>query len=243
MSPLVNNVLIVIYCDLLMFPGSFCLVSHAQIVLSRAHLQLILPLHVRTYNKHCSVTCALSRADNKSAPEFWRFILRQDRKQVMLQKRKQPIDNNDIYIFMYKENKIQKQQSPSARIWPEPGAKTNQQWSQMGWMLAHHRDGLSSSSFYVILNGSVGLWVGIQCAGDLVSQTSEVRILHPAEEDNLSPFEPKIAFLCKSIEINNKHVYGPNQVQKPTSSEVKSRPLHFTNYCGAKIFKLNLGFV
>ena len=33
-------------------------------------------------------------------------------------------------------------------------------------------------------------------------------ILHSAEEDNLSPFNPKIACLCQSIEINNnKYVY------------------------------------
>ena len=32
-------------------------------------------------------------------------------------------------------------------ISPEPGAKVNWQWGQVGWMLADHRDGLSSSSF------------------------------------------------------------------------------------------------
>ena len=33
-----------------------------------------------------------------------------------------------------------------------------------------------------------------------------VRILHSAEEDNLSPFDSNIAYLCQSIEINNnKH--------------------------------------
>ena len=38
-------------------------------------------------------------------------------------------------------------------------------------MLADHRDGLSSSSFCLILDSSVGLSVGIQSAGDLVSET------------------------------------------------------------------------
>ena len=33
-------------------------------------------------------------------------------------------------------------------------------------MLAHHKDGLLSSSFSLILDGSVGLWVVIQFAGD-----------------------------------------------------------------------------
>ena len=37
-----------------------------------------------------------------------------------------------------------------------------------------------------------------------------VRILHSAEEDNLSPFDLKIACLCRGIEINNnKHVCCP----------------------------------
>ena len=33
-----------------------------------------------------------------------------------------------------------------------------------------------------------------------------VRILHSAAEDNVSPFDSKIACLCQSIEINNKYV-------------------------------------
>ena len=78
------------------------------------------------------------------------------------------------------------------------------QWSQVGWMLAHHRDGLSSSTFCLIRDSSVGLWVGIQSAGDLVSQTSQLLILHSAEEDNVSPFDWKIACLCQGIKINNK---------------------------------------
>ena len=50
--------------------------------------------------------------------------------------------------------------------------------------------------FSLILDNSVGLWVGIQSAGKLVSETSQLRILHSAEEDNLSPFDPKIVYLC-----------------------------------------------
>ena len=38
-------------------------------------------------------------------------------------------------------------------------------------MLADHRDGLSSSSFCLILDSSVSLSAGIQSAGDLVSET------------------------------------------------------------------------
>ena len=43
----------------------------------------------------------------------------------------------------------------------------------------------------------------IQFAGELVFETSQVRILHWAEEGNLSPFDSKIACLSQSIEINN----------------------------------------
>ena len=79
------------------------------------------------------------------------------------------------------------------------------QWSQVGWMLAHHTDGLLSSSFSLILDSSVGLWVGIQSAGDLVSQTSKVWILHSAEEDNLSPFDSKSLPKIKS-KSNNTYI-------------------------------------
>ena len=41
-----------------------------------------------------------------------------------------------------------------------------------------------------------------------------VRILHSAEEDNLSRFDSNIACLCQRIEINNnKHVYRQSQVR------------------------------
>ena len=67
-----------------------------------------------------------------------------------------------------------------------------------------------------------GLWVGIQSACDLVSQTSQLRILHSATTDNLSPFDSKIGCICQSIKINyNKHVYHQRQVRKPINSEVK----------------------
>ena len=55
----------------------------------------------------------------------------------------------------------------------------------------------------MILDSSVGLSAGIQSAVDWVPETLWVRILHSAEEDNMSPFDSKIASLCKSIEINN----------------------------------------
>ena len=73
-----------------------------------------------------------------------------------------------------------------------------------------------SSSFSLTLDGSVGLSAGIQSAGDSVPKTL-VRILHLAEEDDLSSFDSKSACLCQSIEINyNKHVYRQSQVWKPT---------------------------
>ena len=77
------------------------------------------------------------------------------------------------------------------------------QWGQVSRMLADHRDGLSNSSFCLILDSSVGSSAGIQSAGNWVSETLWVRILHSAEEENLSPFDSNIACLCQSIEINN----------------------------------------
>ena len=86
--------------------------------------------------------------------------------------------------------------------------KANWQWGRVGWMLAGHRDGLSVQVFRLILDISVGFSAGVQFAGDLVSERPLVRILHSAEEDNLSPFDSNIACLCQSIEINNnKHLY------------------------------------
>ena len=41
--------------------------------------------------------------------------------------------------------------------------------------------------FSLILDSSVGFWASIQSAGNLVSRTSKVRILHSAEENDLSP--------------------------------------------------------
>ena len=83
------------------------------------------------------------------------------------------------------------------------GAKGNQQWDWVGWMLAHHGDGLSSSSFID--------WSSI--AQSVCQRTLRllaiwcprpwVRILHSAEEDNLSTFDSKITCLCQSIEIKS----------------------------------------
>ena len=61
--------------------------------------------------------------------------------------------------------------------------------------------------FSLILDSSVRLSAGIQSAGHFVSETHWVRILHSAEEDNLSPFDSKIACLCQSIEIKNNNMY------------------------------------
>ena len=57
---------------------------------------------------------------------------------------------------------------------------------------------------------------------ELRFQRPWVRILHWAEEDNLSPFDSKIACLCQSIILNNnKDVYRESQVRKPTGSGVE----------------------
>ena len=75
--------------------------------------------------------------------------------------------------------------------------------------------------FSLILDSSVGLSGGIKSAGDLVPKTL-VRILHSAEEDNLSPYDLNTACLCQSIEINNnKLVYCQSQVWKPNGNGVE----------------------
>ena len=79
-------------------------------------------------------------------------------------------------------------------------------------MLSDHRDGLSSWSFSLILDSlildsSVGLSADIQSAGDSVPETLWVRILHSAEEDNLSHSDSNIA--CLNIEIKKKHLATP----------------------------------
>ena len=75
--------------------------------------------------------------------------------------------------------------------------------------------------FSLILDSSVGLSAGMQSAEDWVSETLWVRILHSAEEDNLSRFYSKIACLCQSIEINNRYVYRQSQMRMPNSSGVR----------------------
>ena len=58
-----------------------------------------------------------------------------------------------------------------------------------------------------------GLWVSIQSAGDLVSQTSKVQILHSAGEDNLFPFDSKSLHCAKALsKSNNKHVWISNRI-------------------------------
>ena len=82
--------------------------------------------------------------------------------------------------------------------------------------------GYRVQGFGLILDGSIGLWEGIHSAGDLVSQTFKVLILHSAKEGDLSPFDSKIACPCQSFHINNnKHVYRKSQVRNSTDSEVK----------------------
>ena len=106
-------------------------------------------------------------------------------------------------------------------ISPEPGAKVNWQWGQVGWMLADHRDGLSNSSFCLILDSSVGLSVSIPSAADLVSW---VPGSNPAfsRGTQLVSFGLEYRFPVQSIEINNnKYVYRQSQVRKSTDSGVK----------------------
>ena len=89
-------------------------------------------------------------------------------------------------------------------------------------MLADHRDRLSSSSFLAWF--SIAQSVFQQAFSLLANRCLRpwVRILHSAEEDNLSFCDSNIACLCQSIKINNnKHVYHQSPVRKPTGSEVE----------------------
>ena len=102
------------------------------------------------------------------------------------------------------EHRNQQQQTC---IVPEAGGNATRQWGRVGCMLADHRDGLSSSRFlsWSSIAQSVCQWAFSLL--DIRFQRPWVRILHSAEEDNLSPFDSKIACLCRSIAIShNKHV-------------------------------------
>ena len=96
--------------------------------------------------------------------------------------------------------------------------------------------------FSLILDSSVGLSAGIWSAGDSVSEIIWVRILHSAEEDNLSPFDSKIARLCQSIKINNKHVFRQSQVPMPNESGVEwaECSLIIGTGCRVQVFSLIL---
>ena len=115
---------------------------------------------------------------------------------------------------------------------------------QVGWMLADHRDGLSSSSFlaWSSIAQSVCQWafslLAIWCL-----RPWWVRILPSAEEDNLSPFDSNIACLCQSIEINNnRYVCRQGQVRKSTDSGVKwaECSLIIGTGCRVQVFSLIL---
>ena len=68
-----------------------------------------------------------------------------------------------------------------------------------------------------------------------------VRILHSAEEDNLSPFDSNIACLCQSIEINNnKHVYRQSQVRMPNGCGVEWAEWSLITGTGCRVQVLSL---
>ena len=85
-------------------------------------------------------------------------------------------------------------QTPTAPLWPGSGQLGTLWWA-----------GRLISSWATDVAAPIAGLIGIGYVA-LVSETLWVRILHSAEEDNLSPFDSKIACLCQSIEINNKYV-------------------------------------
>ena len=82
------------------------------------------------------------------------------------------------------------------------------------------KTGCGVQVYSLILVCSVGLSMGIQCAGDSVPETL-VQILHSAEEDNLFHFHLKIVCLCQSIEINIKTCISLEPGAKPNGSGVE----------------------
>ena len=76
-----------------------------------------------------------------------------------------------------------------------------------GWYFRFDDNSKLSYELVIISNcmdSWVDFWVGIQSAGDLVSETSKVRILHSAEEDKLFPgvvsFRFEITSLCETYQ-------------------------------------------
>ena len=62
------------------------------------------------------------------------------------------------------------------------------------------------------------------------------RILHSTKDDNLSPFDSKIACLCQSIKTkNNRLVYHQRQVRKPIGCEVKWAECSFVIGTGCSV--------
>ena len=109
----------------------------------------------------------------------------------------------DIYIYIY----IYKLTTTCTCISPEPGAKANRLWGPSGpndrWSQGR------AVEFKFLVWSSMAHWV-CQRAFSLLAiwcLRPWVRILHSPEEYKLSPLDSKIACLCQSIEINNKHIY------------------------------------
>ena len=71
--------------------------------------------------------------------------------------------------------------------------------------------GMGYQVFSLILTSPVGLWAGIKCAGEWVSESDAwARILVLPEEDNLSPCDSK-SLPCANAQLKqkNKDVYTP----------------------------------
>ena len=83
-------------------------------------------------------------------------------------------------------------------------AKANRQWGGVGWMLADNRGGLLCSSFLLYPRLLSRLLIGYSICWRFGSRDLGS---NPAEEDNMSFFDSKVACLCQSIGINtNNHI-------------------------------------
>ena len=114
------------------------------------------------------------------------------------------------------------------------------EWAECSLILG---TGCRVQVFSLILDSSVGLSAAFSLLASWCLRPWWVRILHSAEEDNLSPFDSNIACLCQSMEINNnKHVYRQSQVRMPHGNGVQwaKCSLIIGTGCRVQVFSLIL---
>ena len=112
---------------------------------------------------------------------------------------------------------------PEICISPEPGMNKFQQWRQVGWMLAHHMDGISSSRFFT--------WPSI--AQSFLSRHGGSNPRFTRVRQFVS-FRFDITSLCRSINSKTTHMYIARARGEPIAAMV-SRGLHACSSWGQAI--------